>query len=77
MSKKSSYYLAHSRIGIMHAVMNGSYNATPCNSRNKGFALTRAAADLAKNRATEHYCRKCFPNGKPANDVIEDMCLRA
>ena len=63
--------LAASTSGMIHLVMSGTYNATPCNARNSGFRLSRIAASRAQEAG--NYCRKCFPNGKPTAERITEL----
>ena len=63
--------LAASTSGVIHLVRRGTYNATPCNSRNAGFRVSRIAE--ARAQAAANYCRKCFPSGKPTAERIADL----
>lgn len=70
------YFIASSRTGVLHAPYIGSYNATPCNSRNSGFYMGRVTAAHAKRAAAESWCKKCFPQGKPTDEQIDAACAR-
>lgn len=70
------YFIASSRTGVLHAPHIGSYNATPCNSRNGGIRMGRVTAIHAKRTDEKHYCKKCFPHGKPTDEQIDAACAR-
>ena len=70
------YKFVQSRTGMIHLASEGSYNATPCNSRNRGFhvsgALSKAMVERALYSKVENaFCGKCFPDGKPTQEAIE------
>lgn len=70
-----NYFLASTSTGKIHLVLRNTYNATPCNSRNRGFKVGRIGADTARRASAEMYCSKCF-NGKPTDERIEELCAR-
>lgn len=67
---KSNYTMKATSTGKIHLVSRGSYNATPCNSRNRGFRVNSIGADWARKADASMYCSKCFPNGKPSDENI-------
>lgn len=70
----TTYFIASSRTGMLHAPKRRTYNATPCNSRNGGFHMGRVTAKHAKRVAAEYWCKKCFPFGKPTDEQIDAAC---
>ena len=56
-NEKSRYFC--SRTNVIHRVMDGSYNAIPCNSR--GFGIKGQPVMLTDERlAASKRCNKCF-----------------
>lgn len=78
-TERSYYILAITNAGKIHLVSRGSSNAIPCNSRNRGFRvtrITRITANYARKADLSSYCGKCFPGGKPTDHEIDRMCAR-